>query len=94
MANPQPRFEVVPDEQPQVQVQRSDPAFSALMLALKALSQRTIIALAALRTLLMVGSVFWLAMTLHEPNTYQLTLLGLYSLFVITSLFLTNPKSQ
>lgn len=81
-----PRFEVV-GEQPapgNVNTQaQQQAAFSAIMLALKTLSQRTLIALAALRTLLMVGSVFWLAMSLPHPDTYQLSLLGIYSAFVL-----------
>lgn len=97
MAAPQPRFEVVPDgqdESPQVAQQKPDAAFAAMMLALRTLSQRTIVALAALRTLLMVGSVFWLAMTLHEPNTYQLTLLGMYAVFILAIAWIGRIKSQ
>lgn len=55
-----------------------------LVLALKTLSQRTVIALAALRGLVLAGSVFWLAMTVVEnPSTPKLVGLGLYAAFVV-----------
>jgi hypothetical protein len=88
-----PRFEIIEDEavpQPRTQqaVPGNDAAFSALMLALKTLSQKTIIALSRLGGFAALMSVFWLAMTLRSPDTNQLILLGLYSLFVLAGIWL------
>lgn len=90
-----PRFEVVGEQNatnPNAQAQQQA-AFAAVMLALKTLSQRTVVALAALRTLLMVGSVFWVALSLPHPDTYQLSLLGIYSAFVLAVCWFTRVKT-
>lgn len=59
-------------------------SLSLLMLALKTLSQRTIVAIAALRGMVLAGTVFWAAMSiLPSPNTDKLVGLGLYGLFVL-----------
>lgn len=63
-----------------------------IMLGLKTLSQRTVVALAALKTLLMVGSVFALAYSLPNPNTYQLAALGIYAAFVTGVILLTRRQ--
>lgn len=64
--------------------QQANASLQLLLLALKTLSQRTLIAIAALRGMILAGSVFWLAMVIMpEPNTYKLVGLGLYSLFVL-----------
>jgi hypothetical protein len=84
-----PRFEIIDETVPQPQprpaapAQGQDAAFSALMLALKALSQKTIIALSKLTALAMVGSVFWLFMSIPSPNTYQIVWGGMYALFIL-----------
>ena len=59
--------------------------FELLRVGLRALSQRALVALASLFTLLTVGSVFWLFMTMHDPNTMQLVEMGLYSAFVLAA---------
>jgi len=59
-------------------------AFSLIMLALKSLSQRTLIAISNLFTLLTVGSAFWLWMTMAgDPTVRQLVALGMYAAFVL-----------
>lgn len=59
-------------------------ALQVIMLALKALSQRAVVALAALFTLLTVGSVFWLWLAaLPTMGTNQIIGISLYSLFVL-----------
>ena len=55
----------------------------ALVLALTALSQRFIVALANLFTLLTVASAFVLWYVTPDPSVYQLVKLGLYALFVL-----------
>lgn len=99
--DPRLRFEVVPDPgespasaNPQVNSQenKAATALAMIMLGLKTLSARTVVALAGLRTLAMVGSVFWLGMSLPNPNAYQLALLGVYAAFVTGIVLLTRGK--
>lgn len=58
-------------------------AGEAIALALSALSQRAIIALSNLFTLLTIGSAFWLWYVTPEPNVYQLVKLAMYGIFVL-----------
>lgn len=58
-------------------------AGDAIALALSALSQRALVALSSLFTLLTVASAFWLWYVTPEPNTYQLIKLALYAIFVL-----------
>lgn len=69
---------------PTTDPQASQASIQLLILALKTLSQRTLVALAALKYLLLAGSVFWLAFTvLQEPSVLKLVGLGIYSGFVL-----------
>lgn len=55
-----------------------------LLLALKALSQRALVAATNSVTLLGLGSVFWLAgAVLEEPTILRLVCLGMYGAFVL-----------
>jgi hypothetical protein len=87
-------FQVVPDDEPDQPQQTSDggAAFRAMMLALSALSQKTIIALSNLFALATVGSVFWLAMSLPKPDVFQLIELGMYSAFVLAANFIVRRR--
>ncbi len=58
-------------------------ATDAIALALSALSQRAIIAAAALFTLLTVASAFVLWYVTPDPNVFQLIKLALYGCFVL-----------
>jgi hypothetical protein len=86
-----PRFEIIdetetPDVRPQPRPaanQQQDAAFSALMLALKTLSQKTLIALSRLTSMAMTASVFWLFMSIPDPHTNPLIWGGMYSIFVL-----------
>jgi hypothetical protein len=90
-----PRFEIIDEtDSPEVRPQPrptaqpgQDAAFSALMLALKTLSQKTVIALSRLTALAAVGSVFWLFMSIPSPNPYQIVWGGMYSVFILTAIF-------
>jgi len=62
------------------------------MLALKALSQRALIALDNLFTLLTVFLVFWLWRSTPEPNTYQLVGLGIFAVFVLAANVIVRRK--
>lgn len=75
------KIEPVVEETEQSTADRT--GFELLRVGLKALSQRTLIALSALFTLLTVGSAFWLFMSIHEPNTMQLIQIGMYAAFVL-----------
>lgn len=67
-------------------------AFSALLLALKALSQRAFIALLDCFCLLTVGSAFWLCLTIHDPNVTQLVQIGGYFAFVLAANLIVRRK--
>lgn len=59
-------------------------ATSLMLLSLKTLSQKTIVALSALFTLLTAASVFAIAFVISaSPSVLQLVLLGLYGVFVL-----------
>lgn len=66
-----------------------------LLLALKALSQRTLVALAALQTLLAIGSVLFLAYSVLSkpaPSIIQVTGVAIYAAFVLVALWLSNRR--
>ena len=89
MANP--KFEVVEDQE---ETSKSESALTSLLLLnLKTLSQKALIALSALFSLLTVASVFWLAMTvIGNPNVYQLVGLGGYALFVLCANWIVRRR--
>lgn len=69
--------------QAQIDAQRKA-AGIALQMALRSLSQKSLVALASLFSLLLAGSVFWLFMAvLPNPSVLQLTGLGGYCAFVL-----------
>lgn len=77
-------FEVVADnERPSAPRQQLPTGAGLLMLALKALSQRTIVALANLFTLATVGSAFWLFLSIDRPDTHQLVQMAMYVVFIL-----------
>lgn len=83
-----PQFEVI--EEPQDKVTPLAPrgqkiATDALLLALKALSQRALAATRDIFTLLSVGSVWWLWNALPDPSPTQITSLSIYALFVLVA---------
>lgn len=84
-----PRFEVIEETDPQPSAGKRDlPAeggAAVIFLALKALSQRALIALESLFTLITVGSAFWLWMSIPEPSVHQLVGLGMYAVFVLAA---------
>jgi len=82
-----PRFEVVGEEaDPKNPAESSAGAISAAMLqlAISALGQRALIAIASLFSIALAGSVFALYWkVLPDPSTYSLVGIGLYSIFII-----------
>jgi hypothetical protein len=91
-----PQFEVVPDEdeQPSNPEVDSSKAVDILLLLLKPLSQKTLIALGSLFSLLTVVSVFWLCLVIipNSPTTQQLIGLGGYAVFVIAVNIIVRRK--
>ena len=87
MAEAQPlrRFQGVetPDDPPDSAAARV--AASALVLALKALSQRAVAATRDVFTLLSVGSVFWIWQSLPDPTPTQIVSHGLYALIILAA---------
>ena len=68
-----------PQPQPRLNIGIENTATNMLLLALRALSQRAVVALGNLFVLLTAGSAWWLWWaTLPNPSTYQLVGLALY----------------
>lgn len=71
-------------QQAQAQAQQSQMQSAAMIaVALKALSQKALIALASLFTLLTVASAFILWLLVPDPNVTQLVGMGMYAVFVL-----------
>ena len=85
-----PAFEVIEEDEPS----KTESALTSLLLLnLKTLSQKTLVALASMFSLITVASVFWLAMVIiHDPNVYQLVGLGGYALFVLAANVIVRRK--
>ena len=82
---PKPLFTVVsqePDIPPPTQ-QEQAVATKMIYMALAALGQRFVVALASLFTIATVGSAFVLWLLTPDPNTKQLISLGIYALLVL-----------
>lgn len=78
------QFEVVPDEPEHHPPEREAAGTGLLLLALKALSQRAVAAIATLYSVLMVFSAWYLFLvTLPSPDMYQLIGLSLYGLLLV-----------
>lgn len=90
------QFQVVdedtPNPLPTKSPQPSNASLQILMLSLKVLSQRAVIALADLFTLMTVASVFWLWYSIHEPNLHQIIALTIYALFVLAANVIVRRK--
>ena len=92
------RLRQVGQEEEFIPPQAAEPAqpnvsLQLLLLALKTLGQRTILALAALRGLVLAGTVFWLSLVVVEnPSAAKLTGLGIYAVFVLLGEFMVNRR--
>ena len=74
------------DEPPEAPPSRSEKlGTEMLVMGLRALSQRAIVAAATLFTLLTVMSLFWLVMSIPAPSTMQLIEIGMYGFFVLAA---------
>lgn len=82
-----PQFEIVPDEPPVNNQSKNDGrSMELVMLALKSLSQRAIIAIENLFLFASVCLVFWAALAiLNDPTPNQLGGLGIFAVFVLVA---------
>lgn len=84
-------FEVVQDEP--VKPARGD-GVAMLKLALAPLSERGAAFISGLFTLVTIGSAFWLYMSIHEPNVYQLVEIAMYSVFVLSANWIVRLRRK
>lgn len=82
MAEPKRQFELVQDEEPSPS---TEVATDLLVLSLKALSKRALIAISNLFCLLTVFSVFVLFYNIPNPSVLQIVALSIYSSFVLAA---------
>jgi hypothetical protein len=87
-------IQAAPPRSVQPPSQNLDRITGMLMMALRALSQRTVIALASLVDLALAGSVFvlWL-LVIAQPTQLQLVGLGMYGAFILICLWLRRSPS-
>jgi len=67
-------------------------AVAGVMLALRALSQRALVAAADLFCLLTVFGAWWLWWSVPDPNAYQITSLSIYALFVLAANWIVRSR--
>ena len=93
MAEPR-QFQVVSEisDEPAASPLAERAATQALMLGLKALSQRAIAAIADLFMLATVGSAFWLWSVTPSPNVFQIVSLTIYALFILAANFIARRR--
>ena len=95
MAEPK-RFELVEESDPADSPipPQNESRFSTdlLFLSLQALSKKTLVALSNLFCLLTVGSAFWLCLTIHDPNPFQLVEIGGYFTFVLAANWIVRRR--
>ena len=81
MAKENPGFEIVGGTK--TEPQASGVQIAMLTLALKALSQRALVAATDLFSLLTIGSCFWLWYLTPKPDVLQIVSLSLYGLLIL-----------
>jgi len=85
--------EIQADPAPQADSQQPNVGMQLLLLALKTLSQRTVVAIAALRGMVLAGAVFWLSMVVVEsPSVLKLVGLGIFAAFVLLAEMMVSKK--
>jgi len=88
MTDRNPGFEVVGGTDAEPAQPQTDPngvAVRLIQMALVALSQRAVVALADMFTLITVASAFWLWWSIPAPNDRQIIALSIYALFVLAA---------
>ncbi len=79
------KLEAVPETESEDAQTNHDAGMAMLLMGLKALSQRALVALSACFTLITVGSCFWLYMSRTSLDPQELILCGMYALFVLAA---------
>ena len=95
MADRNPGFEVVGGTDAEPSQPQADPngvAVRLIQMALVALSQRAVVALADMFTLITVASAFWLWWSIPAPNDRQIIALSIYALFVLAANWIVRGK--
>jgi hypothetical protein len=92
MAKENPGFEIVGGTETEPKPVDNGVAVAMLTVALKALSQRALVAIADLFTLLTVGSAFWLWASIPAPNDRQIIALSIYACFVLAANYIVRRK--
>ena len=64
---------------------KSEPAVAAVMLALRALSQRALVAVGSLFTLVTIASAWWLWASTPNPTPLQVASLSIYAVFILVA---------
>jgi hypothetical protein len=85
------QFEIVSDE-PQQETFVEQASTQALILGLKALSQRAIAAIADLFMLATIMSAFWLWYLTPKPDAYQIVSLSIYAVFVLAANYIVRSR--
>ena len=88
----QPRFEVVEEPETPSASDKPPRELGLLMLALKTLSQRALLALSDLFCLGTVASAWWLWWSIPDPNAFQIVSLSIYAAFVLAANWLVRRK--
>ena len=94
MAATNPGWEVIENDTPK-QAPQADPngvMVRLIQMALIALSQRALIAVADLFTLITVASAFWLWWSIPAPNDRQIISLSIYAMFVLAANWIVRGK--
>ena len=92
---PQPKFEVVEDDEPDSTAESSVAgglAVSATLLALKALSQRAVAAASYWFTLLTLSGAWYLWWSIPDPSPTQIISLSIFAVFILAANWLIRRK--
>lgn len=92
MAATNPGFEVVGGTETEQSPQATPTHIIMLTLALKALSQRALVAATDLFSLLTISSAFWLWWSIPAPNDRQIISLTLYGLLILAINWIVRRK--
>jgi len=87
-------FQIVPDEDdpPSPKGASADKSVSLLLLAIKTLGQRALVAITDLFTLITVASAWFLWWITPDPTVLQIAKLSIYAVFVLAANVIVRRK--